>query len=489
MKQATEAAANASGGATDVLELRSDVLLAALRAHEQHGDGLCPVCEVGRLDEAWAARARAEIREAELALTELRSATAALKAAHAGAVELVRPAPAVLEHLTANAELGELAELTRAAWAEWADAPDGHIELAHHLRAKHPLIIEALAELQRAARAVVDARDDAWAAAATQLSTYVDTFERWNAQKRDAESAKRAVTWLKHNDSRLKNERLAPIAVQAKEIWSYLRQESNVEISKLKLDGTNTRRHVVIEASVDDAEAAGLTVLSQGELHALALALFLPRATLPESPFRFVVLDDPVQAMDPAKVDGLVRVLAKIADQRQVIVFSHDNRFADAVRRAQVNAQILEVTRESGSRVTVTNAFDPPQRYLRDAAALLRDEELPDDALRKVLPGLLRFAVEAQARDRYFGEALSGGRSHAEVEEAWTSTKKTAHRVSLAIYGDLRPLDGWLDKRSHYRRPGLGICSTGAHTSLQGDPRTAHEFVRKMVDDIRDGVR
>ena len=51
--------------------------------------------------------------------------------------------------------------------------------------------------------------------------------------------------------------------------------------------------------------------MSQGELHALALALFLPRATAASSPFRFVVLDDPIQAMDPAKIDGFVQVLSE----------------------------------------------------------------------------------------------------------------------------------------------------------------------------------
>ncbi len=105
-----------------------------------------------------------------------------------------------------------------------------------------------------------------------------------------------------------------------------------------------------------------------------------------------------------------MRVLAKIAEHRQVIVFSHDNRFAAAVRRAEINAQVLEVTRESGSRVSVTNAFNPPsKRYLLDAGAMLRDERMPEDATRKVLPGLLRFAVEAQARDRFFADALGGG--------------------------------------------------------------------------------
>ena len=56
--------------------------------------------------------------------------------------------------------------------------------------------------------------------------------------------------------------------------------------------------------------------MSQGELHALGLALFLPRATAAESPFGFVVIDDPVQSIDPAKVDGLARVLSSVAQSR-----------------------------------------------------------------------------------------------------------------------------------------------------------------------------
>jgi hypothetical protein len=50
-----------------------------------------------------------------------------------------------------------------------------------------------------------------------------------------------------------------------------------------------------------------MSVMSQGELNALALSLFLPRMMLAQSPFRFLVIDDPVQAMDANKVDGLDR--------------------------------------------------------------------------------------------------------------------------------------------------------------------------------------
>ena len=115
-----------------------------------------------------------------------------------------------------------------------------------------------------------------------------------------------------------------------------------------------------IDASVDGTEVQGFPVLSQGELHALALSLFLPRATMADSPFRFLVLDDPIQAMDPAKVDGLVELLSELAETHQVIVLSHDDRLPAAVRRSAAGATILEVTRGHESRVAITTR--PPTR-------------------------------------------------------------------------------------------------------------------------------
>ena len=146
-------------------------------------------------------------------------------------------------------------------------------------------------------------------------------------------SIKAAETWLKAATDEIRNERLAPLATQAKSIWAMLRQESNVDLGVIRLVGSTTQRHVELDVSVDGAPGSALGVMSQGEVNALALAVFLPRARLPASPFRFLVIDDPVQAMDPAKVDGLARVLEKAAADRQVIVFTHDNRLAEAIRQ------------------------------------------------------------------------------------------------------------------------------------------------------------
>lgn len=59
-------------------------------------------------------------------------------------------------------------------------------------------------------------------------------------------------------------------------------------VGPVQLVGSGTQRRVNLDVTVDGSDANALGVMSQGELHALALALFLPRATMAESPFRFL---------------------------------------------------------------------------------------------------------------------------------------------------------------------------------------------------------
>ena len=134
------------------------------------------------------------------------------------------------------------------------------------------------------------------------------------------------MKWLQKNAGVLRNERIAPLADQAKRIWAALRQESNVDLGEIRLEGQKTTRRVVLKADVDGSDTDAFGVMSQGELQALSLAIFIPRATSPASPFRFLVLDDPIQAMDPSKIDGFLEVLVDLAETRQVIVFTHDDR-------------------------------------------------------------------------------------------------------------------------------------------------------------------
>lgn len=477
--------ATVADGVGEALQRRGRLIAAAIETHEHQGDQPCPVCATGTLDAARVAELRRALEGETEQLARLDAARARHRHALDAARALIVAAPGVLAE--GSPADGVAVDAAATAWAQWAQAPVEPLGLAEHLTTRAGALRDALDALRGAAQAALEALDEAWSRVASRLAAHADAAESWAQNKPEADAARSALTWLKDNEIVLKNERVQPIADQAQRVWGHLRQESNVELAGLRLVSANTRRHVAIPAQVDGEDAGALSVMSQGELHSLALALFLPRATLPESPFRFVVLDDPVQAMDPSKVDGLVTVLLEIARTRQVIVFSHDDRFASAVRRApkDVHIKVLEVTRESNSRVTSSVAQSPADRYLGDALAVTKDPALPPATLRRVLPGLLRMALEAQARETYFGRSLSQGESHHLVEQNWLAATRTRARLELAI-GNKEKADRWLN--AQHRKRALRAANAIHDGFGNQDPLEACYDVRQTVKELREGT-
>lgn len=176
--------------------------------------------------------------------------------------------------------------------------------------------------------------------------------------------------------------------------------------------------------------------MSQGELHALALAIFLPRATLPASPFRFVIIDDPVQSMDPSRIDGLARVLESVARDRQVIVFTHDPRLTEAVHRLQIPAQVVGVTRRPGSRVELHEESDASSRALADADAVARTADLAPEVATTVVAGLCREAIEATCTQQVRRVRLGRGETHESVADLVAAAPTTNQMMALALHGD-----------------------------------------------------
>ncbi|MFD7446178.1 hypothetical protein [Streptomyces sp. NPDC059909] len=206
-------------------------------------------------------------------------------------------------------------------------------------------------------------QEDEWRSVVPRLATWLDLADGAAAAKPVLTQVKRARAWLKDVQAELRDARMSSIAEQAQEIWRYLSQESNVTLGAVTLNGSENYngRAVALNVTVDDVDASALGVVSQGELFSLALALFLPRAMSVRSPFNFIVIDDPVQSMDPRKVEGLARLLDAIAKTHQVVVFSHDTRLPDAVRFHRIKATILEVGRFRHSKVTVRPRRRPGQ--------------------------------------------------------------------------------------------------------------------------------
>ena len=125
--------------------------------------------------------------------------------------------------------------------------------------------------------------------------------------KEHVDQLKEAEEWWKAATEDIRNERFEPIAARAMDLVEAAAAAEQRQPGRDGARGHGDKRRVALKVTVDGKDAEALGVMSQGELHSLALSLFLPRATLPESPFRFICVDDPVQSMDPARVEGLAR--------------------------------------------------------------------------------------------------------------------------------------------------------------------------------------
>jgi len=408
----------------------------ALTHHGRFGDGDCPVCGAeGALDPAWRAASEARLADLRTSTQAFGEARKKLDAAVRAAKGLLRPAPEVL----ARVETLGLPAGAGAAWAAWSGGVglrDPH-DLAAHLEAAQGPLEAAVTALVEAARTELARREDRWRPVATDLAEWLALGRKAMAGKAQVPDLKAAEEWMKGAEGALRERRFAPIAERAQEVWGLLRQESHVELAGIELSGSSTRRRVDLEVRVDGTDSVALGVMSQGELHALALGLFIPRMTLDESPFHFLVVDDPVQSMDPHKVDGLARVLEWAAKIRQVLVLTHDARLAEAVRRMEIPATILEVTRRAGSAVEVRRSLDPVDQSIRDAWQLLRSQDaLGPPVASQVAVTFCRQALEAAMESAIRRRRLGRGETHADVEELLRDTHGLHALASLVLFDD-----------------------------------------------------
>ena len=67
---------------------------------------------------------------------------------------------------------------------------------------------------------------------------------------------KKAIAWLKETGKEVRNARLAPFAEKSDRVWEMLRQESNVELGPIRLEGTATQRRVSLDVTVDGVPGA-----------------------------------------------------------------------------------------------------------------------------------------------------------------------------------------------------------------------------------------
>lgn len=469
----------------------ADLLHAALEHHAHHPGADCPVCGTADvLDDGWREGAAKQVAALRERAASFEAARQAVQAARRSIGELVSPLRTDVLEPAASA-VGLDAKPLIEAWGAWRaeqEALDGAgVDDARRALARLTTATETLAG---AARDELARRDDVWRPLAGELRAWLPSARATLDGAGQVERLRAAERWVRAAATDLQAERLAPIAEAAASNWERLRHESNVTLDGFYLRKSGNVRAAEVDVRVDGSEASAFGVMSQGELHALAVSVFLPRAGFRESPFRFMVIDDPLQSMDPAKVDGLARVLSDAAAERQVIVFTHDARLPEAVRRLNLAVTILEVTRRPGSVVEIRAALRPVERYLEDARALVLSEDVPAAVAQAVVPGFCRHAIEAACVEVVRRRRLLRGDAHAEVEAAIGRATTMYTYLALALFDDERRarqvLGDVYERFGRKAGDAAKAANAGVHGEEAGDlrelVRATGKLARKLVD-------
>jgi energy-coupling factor transporter ATP-binding protein EcfA2 len=486
LRAAERAWADLAGSDADRSRQRANLLQQALDVHAAHESATCPVCgTTGALGPQWRASTATEIARLRQEAAACDAASASRRAAIAEAQRLTATPPTILAEAAAL-DL-ETLPAARRLWLAWSRGHDltSADALASHLESQVLELIEAVRTVSDEADVVLQRRADKWQPMMLRLAQWLPLAKRATLAARQVPALKKAEDWWKRAVQDVRDERFKPIADRAMGVWKQLRLQSNVDLGAVELEGAAQRRRVALRVTVDGKDAEALGVMSQGELHSLALSLFLPRATLSESPFRFVSVDDPVQSMDPSRVEGLARALADAARTRQVIVFTHDDRLPEAVRRLGIPATVVGVTRRAVSRVEVRTLTDPVRGYLDDALAVVSTEGLPRDVAARVVPGFCRGALEAACMDVTRRRRLRKGQRHYEVEELLAANAKLYPLMALALLDDERQTGEVLNRlKQRFGVPAVDAfkaCNAGAHEAYEGDVRELVRSVEKLT--------
>ena len=74
--------------------------------------------------------------------------------------------------------------------------------------------------------------------------------------------------------------------------------------------------------------------LSSSQMNVLAVSVFLAlNLGMPTLPLRVAILDDPLQSMDDLNLLGLIDLLKRMRERRQLMLSTHEQRFASLLER------------------------------------------------------------------------------------------------------------------------------------------------------------
>jgi exonuclease SbcC len=182
-------------------------------------------------------------------------------------------------------------------------------------------------------------------AAIQELQREVDTA-RLKLRQEDAalarreetgKQAQRVIEALREAASQVVTERVKEIEPLLSDIYS--RIDVHPAFRVVRFLASVSRGRGLLETIVSDPHSeiqsdSPATVLSSSQMNALAVCTFLSlNLGVSRPPLDAAVLDDPLQSLDDINLLGLIDLLRRTKDQRQLFVSTHDARFGQLLAR------------------------------------------------------------------------------------------------------------------------------------------------------------
>lgn len=244
----------------------------------------------------------------------------------------------------------------------------------------------------------------------------------------------------------IRQSRQDAVTARLRDALTRMLPDASIELSTIRHQGgVKQQRGVDVELQIGGRRAT-LGMLSSGQRNALLLA---PVITAHSSgPIGFVVIDDPVHALDDTRLDLFARELAELARERQVIVLTHDPGLEEHLRARCPWTEVVELRRDPIDRtVSCTEQTRPWEVLLTDARHMRvrsdSDGWRHTEDLHSVVAGLCRAAVDGALRQAVITRAHQVGadvqQSLTDLARAESTRDRIDHVTALAGGEDLLP--------------------------------------------------
>ena len=144
------------------------------------------------------------------------------------------------------------------------------------------------------------------------------------------------------------------------------------------------------------------------------------------------------------------------------------------MRRLEIDATIWEVTRRPNSEIDIRKNLDPAERYLSDARALAKTDEIPAELRAPLVTSFCRSALEAVFHERTRAVRIGRGERHSDVDTLLSAAKTTTQVAALALFDDAAAGGRVFSYLNHKLGPwaadAFRACKEGAHAAAVTDP-------------------